>query len=197
MARISYLTPQTAPPALAGLFDDGAPAHIVGLLGHAEANVAPLSAYMVSLLSAQQLDARLRELCILYIARLCACTYEWTQHEAIARTLGVADEEIARIRELDRPEAAFDAPVAEALALCAQMVRTHSAEADTVARLDRALGTRQLMELLLAANAYIGLATVMNACAIDAEPGMSQHAARRLADGTMGAAVLNAARRDA
>lgn len=195
MARISYLTPETVPPALAGLFGDGAPVHIVGLLGHAEANVAPLSVYMVSLLSAQRLDARLRELCILYIARLCACPYEWTQHEAIAHTLGVADEEVARIRELERPETAFDTPVAEALALCAQMVRTHSAEADTVTRLEQALGSRQLMELLLAATAYIGLATVMNACAIDPEPGMSQDAAHRLADGTMGAAVLKAAQR--
>ncbi|HMV71039.1 MAG TPA: carboxymuconolactone decarboxylase family protein [Pseudomonadales bacterium] len=189
MARIAYMTRETAPSGLTGLFEDNAPAHIVGLLGHAHANVASLSAYLVSLLSAQELDARLRELCILYIARLCACSYEWTQHENIARTLGVGDEEIARVRDLDEPEAAFDAPVADALTLCRQMIRTQTAQAETITRLDHTLGTRQLMELLLAANAYIGLATIMNACAIDPEAGMSQETALRLAGGTLGASV--------
>lgn len=52
------------------------------------------------------------------------------------------------------------------------------------------------MELVLAANAYIGLATIMNACAIDPEPGMSQETVLRLAGGTLGASAWGGVRNE-
>lgn len=52
------------------------------------------------------------------------------------------------------------------------------------------------MELVLAANAYIGLATIMNGCAIDPEPGMSQETVLRLAGGTLGTSAWGGVRNE-
>src|SRR5437868_9081309 len=50
-----------------------------------------------------KLPARERELLILRTAWLCKAEYEWGQHVAIARSAGVTDDEIERIR--DEPDA--------------------------------------------------------------------------------------------
>ena len=187
MARIPYATRETVTPELAHMFDTGAPANITGLLANAPANAVLLAPYLVSVLSAQELDARLRELCILYVARLCDCDYEWVQHERVALAVGVCGTDIEQLRRLENPAAAFAPPWSDALELCRQLVTTHSAEPDTVRRLCEALGPRQLMELMLASTTYLALAAIMNACAIDPEAPISPETARELAEGRLGA----------
>ena len=70
MARISYLTRETVSPELSPIFREGQPQHVPGLLAHAPANAAALVNYLISILSKQKLDPKVRELCILYNARL-------------------------------------------------------------------------------------------------------------------------------
>src|SRR4051794_36175249 len=49
------------------------------------------------LLAGGKLSPRDRELVILRTAFRCRARYEWAQHVAIARTAGLADDEIARV----------------------------------------------------------------------------------------------------
>ena len=55
-------------------------------------------------LLAGKLPARERELLILRTGWLCQAEYEWAQHAAIGRAVGLSEEEIDRVRE--GPEAA-------------------------------------------------------------------------------------------
>jgi AhpD family alkylhydroperoxidase len=47
------------------------------------------------------LDARRREMAVLRVAHATDAAYEWAQHEQIARTVGVTEDEIAAIRDED------------------------------------------------------------------------------------------------
>jgi alkylhydroperoxidase family enzyme len=51
------------------------------------------------LLSGKALDARLRELAIMRIAWRTGSDYEWTQHWAIARQIGVCEEDLLAVRD--------------------------------------------------------------------------------------------------
>jgi 4-carboxymuconolactone decarboxylase len=183
MARIPYMSRENVDPVLERMFYAGAPQNFTLLLAHAPANAVPFVRMNSSVLCDQELDARLRELCILYVARLCRCDYEWVQHVRVAAAVGVSEAEIERVRDLEDPAGAFAAPCSDALSLCRQMVVTHSAESDTVRRVHDALGARQLMELMFAITTYRTLGTIMNALAVDPEPPMSADAAALLATG--------------
>ena len=51
------------------------------------------------LLGGGKLPARDRELLILRTGWLCHAEYEWGQHRVIAKSIGIADDEIERVRE--------------------------------------------------------------------------------------------------
>ena len=77
MARINYLTSETVSPELSPIFRLGQPQHVPGLLAHAPANAPDLVNYLISILSTQKLDPKVRQRCIRYDARLMGCDYEW------------------------------------------------------------------------------------------------------------------------
>ncbi len=109
MARISYLTRETVSPELSPLFREGQPQHVPGLLAHAPANAAALVNYLISILGKQKLDPKVRELCILYNARLMSCDYEWVQHESIGVAAGLTREDIEVIKNAADPKTHFPA----------------------------------------------------------------------------------------
>jgi len=181
VARISYITAESAPPDLAHLFEGERPRNIPGLMAHATGNVGPLSDYLLSLLSKQQLDPRVRELCILYNARLSECEYEWAQHESFAAVVGVTREEVDSVARHQDPSSCFEGQARVALALTKELVETGTAQPETI---QAALGTmseQELTELILAVVTYRGLATFMKALAIDPEEGMSSQLASDMA----------------
>src|SRR5205823_4037611 len=51
------------------------------------------------LLGGGKLPARDRELLILRTGWLCRAEYEWAQHREISKSIGITDQEIARVRE--------------------------------------------------------------------------------------------------
>ena len=180
MARISYLTREAVSPELRPIFRVGQPQHVPGLLAHAPANAGALVNYLISILSKQKLDPKVRELCILYNARLMGCDYEWVQHESIGAAAGLTREDIDVIRNEAYPEMAFPGQPGAALVLTRELVETGTAKPETIKSVRQEMSEQELVELIMAVTAYLGLAVLMNALAIDTESGMGSEAAQQL-----------------
>jgi AhpD family alkylhydroperoxidase len=171
MARLPYVDPERAPAPVRQLLERlPAQLNIFRLIAHAETNARPLLALGTSILSAQQLSPRLRELAILRVARLSGAEYEWGQHVAIARAMGVGDEEIAALERGDVAAPAFDPIDRLVLAFTTEVVERVGASAATVAEMQRHFSTREIVELILAIGFYMTLARLMETAAIDLDP---------------------------
>jgi 4-carboxymuconolactone decarboxylase len=118
------------------------------------------------------LDAKVRELAILTVARHWDCQYEFTAHQPIAEREGVRPETITAVRDrtapagLDQHESLIFTYVSELLA----NKRVPQATFDAV----RAwLGDRSLMDLSATTGYYSMLACVLDACAVVPEEGVT------------------------
>jgi alkylhydroperoxidase family enzyme len=80
-----------------GLLGDGDTLNIFATLAHHPKLMKRWMVFGNHVLAKSTLPARDRELLVLRTGWNCRAPYEWGQHVAIARSLGVTDEEIARI----------------------------------------------------------------------------------------------------
>ena len=93
MARLPYVDPATAPPKVREVLERlPVQLNIFRMMAHAETNFRPLLRLGASILGEQKLDARLRELAILRVAKLSPARYEWVQHVPIAKAVGATDD---------------------------------------------------------------------------------------------------------
>ena len=129
-------------------------------------------------LSKQQLDARLRELAILRIARLSAAEYEWVQHVPIAEIAGVTAAQIEALERGEIEAACFDPVERAVLRFTSEVVRDVRASDATFAELGRWLGHREVVELVLAIGYYMLIARLLETTGVDLEPA----AGKRLID---------------
>jgi alkylhydroperoxidase family enzyme len=119
-----------------------------------------------------KLPSRDRELLILRTGWLCQAEYEWAQHRVIARSVGLSEEEIARVRE--GPDAsgwnAFDA------ALLHAADELHAAARISDMTWD-ALGERydehQLIEVPMVVGHYHMVAFTLNSLGVPLEQGVT------------------------
>jgi len=83
------------------------PLNIFRMAANAPASFQPLLDLASSVLIQSEFDARKREIAILRVAHVTRSLYEWTQHERLARNLGVDDAEIKAIA-VDGPVTGLD-----------------------------------------------------------------------------------------
>ncbi len=115
----------------------------------------------------QQLDARLRELAILHVARLSAADYEWVQHVSLARQAGVTEEQIQALAEGRGDADCFDGVERLVLAFTTEVVRDVRAGDATFERMRAQFTPREIVELLLAIGFYMMMARLMETTDID------------------------------
>ena len=171
MARIPYVTAETASeqvretlralPAEAGIFT---------LVAHAETCLRPFLLFGQAILTALQLDPRLRELAILHSARLSGVDYEWVQHVRLAQLAGVTEAQLDALRAGETEAAVFTDTERRVLAFTGELVRTGDASDAGYARLAERLGAREIVELTLTIGFYRMLGGLMNVTRIDPEP---------------------------
>ena len=77
------------------------PLNIFRTLAHAETCLRPALRLGQAILTRQELDAVLRELAILRVAQLTGAQYEWVQHVAIGRAVGVTGDQVAALERED------------------------------------------------------------------------------------------------
>ncbi len=113
----------------------------------------------------------LRELTILRIAQLCGSEYEWQHHRRMAADAGVRDEQVAALGEAATSPEFSDAERA-ALRL-AEEQHDLAVTDETIAELRRAVGDAAAVELSLLAAFYEAVARMLQAFAVDVEPGQT------------------------
>ena len=181
MARIAPLDPAAAPDDVRETLENLPALNIFRTLAHAETAVRPLLRFGGAVLGRMALDPVVRELAILTVAKEAEAEYEWIQHVAIGRHLGVRDEQIAALAEVDScasegadqriAEAGdgqlFDKPQRAAIELAAAVVRGPRVSDDLWACVHAEFSDREIVELLLAIGEYLMLARVMTVLEID------------------------------
>ena len=139
------------------------------MLAGAPALIGPALRLGEAILTKSDLDVVLRELAILHTARITDTEYEWVQHEAIARLVGIDEE---KIRALERGEiegAPFDVRESLALSLVGEVAGGGTPSEELVKRGEAELGRAQLLELLIVAGYYAMLGGVMRAVRLDVD----------------------------
>ena len=153
MARLPYAEIPERTPQL----------NIFKLLANAETAFRPFMKYGLVLLRDLELDPVVREQAILRVAALTpGAEYEWVQHEAIGRAVGMTDEQIEACRTGDADDLV--------LRFTEEVVRDASPSDETFAAMAERFPPRQIIELLLVISQYMGLARVMATAQIDMDP---------------------------
>lgn len=171
MARLPYLEPESAPPAVRELFDRlPAKLNVFKLMAHAEPLFRPLLALGTAILAQEELPPRMRELAILRVARLAAAEYEWVQHVPMARAAGVGEPQVEALRRGEIDPVCFDPVERLVLRFVTEVVRDGGAAAPTLAALAQHFAPRAIVELVLTVGFYTMLAQLMATAAIDLDP---------------------------
>jgi 4-carboxymuconolactone decarboxylase len=117
------------------------------------------------------LSPRTRELLVLRTGFLCRSEYEWGQHAAIARRVGISDDEIRRVTV--GPDAAGWSPE-EALLLRAadELHDAFTIHDDTWKALSATHDVRQLMDLVFAVGQYTLVSMALNTLRVQRDAGV-------------------------
>ena len=119
-------------------------------------------------LAKSTLAARDRELLILRTGWNCRAPYEWGQHVAIARGIGIGDDEIARVAE--GPAAGGWSEADAVLLRAADELHEHQTLADdTYAALATRYDVQNLLDLVFTVGQYHVVSMALNAFRVDRE----------------------------
>jgi AhpD family alkylhydroperoxidase len=153
---------------LAGLATRGKPPHIFTTLGRHRGLFRRWLWFAGALMPGGKLPREETELVILRVAHNTGCEYEWSQHERMARRVGLSEEEIGRVR------AGAGAPgwsERQALLLRAAdaMHERRQIGAELWAELSRHLDEVLLIELCMLIGHYEMLAMTLNTLEVEPE----------------------------
>jgi len=168
--RLPYASEDGVSPEVKGaLRKVPARLRVFDVLAHAETAFAPVVALTDALLGSLELHPRLRQLAILRVSSLTGCEYEWAQHSALAREVGVTEEQIAAVRRGET-----DAPILNGTE---KLVLRFATEAhsrvrvsdETFAEARERFSPREIVELLLVVGFYEAMARVMRSTDLPVE----------------------------
>jgi len=145
-------------------------ANIFRMMAHAPTCVKPVMKLGGALLGKLKLDAKLRELCLLYAVALAGGHYEWVQHVDIARDLGCSDRQIAALEARDENASCFDAREKAALRFTREVVLDVRASQAAVAEAAKHLSEREIVELIIMTGFYVMLARLTETLGVETDP---------------------------
>lgn len=153
-----------------GVGKDGVPNVLATLVRHPDLLEAwyRFAGYVIA---QSTLPARDRELLILRTGWLCRSPYEWGQHVVIGRQAGLADAEIARVRDGAAAAGWTDHEAALLRAADELHVETTIAEA-TWQELARRYDEKQLLDVIFTVGQYRLVASVLNALGVALDDGV-------------------------
>jgi 4-carboxymuconolactone decarboxylase len=150
---------------------DGSPLNIFATFANHPKLLKRWLVFASHVLSKSELPERDRELLILRTGWRCRSRYEWGQHVAIGRRVGLDDADIARLTEgPDAPGwSAFDA----ALVRAADELHDDACISDpTWAVLAARYDTKQLLEVPFTVGQYHLVAFALNSCKVQLDAGV-------------------------
>lgn len=169
MARLPYVDPEEASEPVRDALGRVPPINIFRMVANAETAFRPWLAFGGALLSSLSLDARVRELVILWVGRMSGAEYEWAQHVPIALAVGATEDEVAAVERGDLT--AFGERERAVLRFTEEVVRDVRASDGALAEVRRWLSPREVVELLLVIGQYMLVARVAETAGIEIDEG--------------------------
>ncbi len=120
---------------------------------------------------ANTLKAREREIVILRVGFLCKSGYEWAQHEIIGKQSGLADDEIARIKQ-GADAKGWSAADAALIRATDDLVTNHFISDESWAGLTD-LTDRQKIDLIFTAGQYTQVSMLLNSLGVQLDEGLT------------------------
>jgi 4-carboxymuconolactone decarboxylase len=156
MARIPYINDAIIPQAL-GLKENINLLRIV----YQSPKMGEAFAHWVAVVPTELgLSARLRELLILHTAWHTQSEYAWTTHQAIARSVGVTDAQVAAIQQ-DQIEAfVFNVKETKLLQVLSHIAASQSLSRDNFEEARKYFSDRELVEIVTVQGLYYTIATL-------------------------------------
>ncbi len=152
--------PRSGEPAFALTDDEGRLEGPFNLMLVAPGPGLALSDFGAALRFRTGLSDRVREVVILTQAVLERSSFEWYAHEAVARRIGMTEEELAAIGELRAPSS-FDETEQVAQEVVRVMVEQGDLDDELFGRLQSAFGAEGAVELILLVGYYAALSLAM------------------------------------
>jgi len=175
--RVPPLAPEEWSPEAREVLDPlrgamgGRALNIFGTLAHHPELLRRWLGFANHVLGRSTLPARERELAILRVGWLCRAEYEWGQHVLVARSVGIADTEIARVAA--GPDAAGWAPREAAVLRAADELWREARVGDaTWAELSGHFDLPQLIDLVFAIGQYALVSMALNTLGVERDPGV-------------------------
>jgi alkylhydroperoxidase family enzyme len=165
MPRIQPVDPAAVPEPVREALDRLPDLNIFKTLAHAETAFRPFLRFGGAILGQLELDPKLRELAILQVAREAEAEYEWIQHVAIAKAVGVPDEQIGAVERGALEQ--FEDPERAVLELASAVVAGPRVTDELFERLRAHFDERRIVELLLTVGDYLMLARLMTVLEIE------------------------------
>ena len=144
------------------------PLNVFRAVASVPASFRPFMQLGGSLLAGPEIDSRNREIAILGVARETGAAYEWAQHEQLARTAGVSDDEIEAIRAGD--PSSLDADAALAYRAATEISRDVRISDEALARLRERWGDAGAAELILCIAYYNMVSRFLESAGVEIEP---------------------------
>lgn len=154
------------------------------MLAHAPTLIGPTLRLGEAILTRTELEPDLRELAILQTARATGTEYEWIQHVAIGKAVGVTDEQIAALERGDIGGDAFGERAALVLRVVDECARSGQPSAELVDEAAAELGPAKLVELLLTVGYYSMLGYLMRGVELDLDEALGPEQLLRARDAT-------------
>jgi alkylhydroperoxidase family enzyme len=171
MARIPYANSDQCEELIRAirLPEDTAPNNAVRILAHAPAIGGSVLRLIHTILAKADLDFCLRELAILRVAWRCEAQYAWVQHVAIARSIGVSDEQISALEGSDVMNGPFSWREQIRLAFTDEVLDGPAVSDFTFARAREEFSIRELVELLLTIGYFRMIGPLLTTLEVDPE----------------------------
>ena len=131
--------------------------NIFRALANAHSLAPAFIGYFVHLFEPLELDARIERLVVLLVARESDCEYVWRQNVAVARNLGVSDEEIAATYDGDYDAPPFTAEQKAAFHFAKEAIAQIEVTDATYHTAQKHFSSRALTELLYVIGSYMFL----------------------------------------
>ncbi|HXC53642.1 MAG TPA: carboxymuconolactone decarboxylase family protein [Candidatus Limnocylindrales bacterium] len=159
MQRIPLVDIESASPDVQSAFRAlPVPLNIFRMMAHAPMSFRPLMRLGQSILSAQQLEPKLREYAILQAVHSYGGRYEWIQHVPIAEACGATAEQIKAIEDGNLGASCFDEKEKAFLAFVDESAKKVRCSDAAFAAAKKHLSDREIVETILTIGYYQMLA---------------------------------------
>ena len=171
MARIPYFDLTQASPELAELIGQRPPLNIYRMIGHGGNVSVGFLQLGGAILRKSEIDPRLRELVILRTGALCGASYELHQHKRLARSVGVSEEKISAVIDVNSETSSkvFDERERLLIKFTDELVRDVKASDKTFARMCESFSYKEVVEALMTAGFYMMVSRFLETFEVDIE----------------------------